>query len=75
MKKGNLQAAVSLLQEASCTSRDLDEEVMCLFVPKKIESKIEFVELKEHPQLHSEIAAALETLAEEHSDNPADSTN
>jgi hypothetical protein len=65
-KNGNTALAVRLLGQLVGSSVDPEEEIACLFVPKRVESLIEFPEVRDRPNLSGEIASALQVLKAEH---------
>ena len=63
IRSGNLELAASTLRKAAEAREETDEDIACLFVPRRIESRLEVVEIKEQPKLSLEISAAMEALA------------
>jgi len=63
IKNGNLPAAIALLREISGPMEDPEEKLMCLFVPRIVDSSLKLLEVRGQPMLSEEIATALTILS------------
>jgi len=64
VKNRSWQAAISLLREISELTHDPDEKLLCLFVPRRVESVFELIEIRGEPKLSEQIQSALTVLCE-----------
>jgi hypothetical protein len=69
-KNGDAALAVGLLGQIVGSLIDPDEKIACLFVPKKVGSAVEFLEIRDRLSLSEEISSALRILTtENHAEN------
>lgn len=64
-KSGDIALAVGLLGQLAESSVDPEEKIACLFVPRRVDSAIEFLEVRDLPSLFGAISGALQIMTTE----------